>query len=71
MKLVRASGTCNTCGRYAQGTGDDNIEATMFLMHNHEGHRFEGEIVHDEAPEKPTPLVIPVELQPPGKRKRR
>lgn len=71
MVMRRASGTCNRCARYAQGVGDDDKEATAFLVHNHEGHLFDGEVTHEDVVEKPTPIVIREELRPPGGKRRK
>jgi len=73
--VIRALGTCEKCGRYATGVGDDPKEAEMFLRHNHEKHSFSGVITHEEVIEKPSPIVMREELKPysppVGKRKHR
>lgn len=75
MKQRFAIGVCERCGKSSRGTGEDDAEATMFLLHNHLSHMFVGSIEHGDVPEKPAPLEMREELTqaviPGGKRRKR
>jgi uncharacterized Fe-S cluster-containing MiaB family protein len=48
MTYYKASGTCNSCGRYSKAVGSDKEDATLLMQHDHaceHSHSFEGEIV--------------------------